>query len=285
MTVSAAAAVNGGHYAGTWGDDVAIEDGFDWLTASPEARKILYRHTKRLIDSSSLTWSRLYREALGQANAPGQGYEDNFRSGRIGRAKAARLYRWIRDNHAGVADRIDADLGDINQPTAGAWEAFLAAHGRYGSLEIVSLAQQRPGVVAFAASEPLATSTLRLGEPFCFRLHSVRAGAALALQSVSGRWFPLPLSPDHLHQAISRGSQYLPDAGEGGEPAPLSEESDVGRHRFAVLVADDTLVRDIGAGFSAGVEVQSHHLTAFAECLEVAGSQWHLMRLNVLFVS
>lgn len=48
-------------------------EGFDWLAASTEARKVLYRQTKQLMDRSGLTWSRLYREALGETYSPGQG--------------------------------------------------------------------------------------------------------------------------------------------------------------------------------------------------------------------
>lgn len=260
-------------------------EGFDWLTASTEARKVLYRQTKQLMDRSGLTWSRLYREALGETYSPGQGYEDNFRAGRIARTKAGRLFRWLATHHPDVAQAIEAELGVAALSDGEVWDQFLARHGRFSGVEVISLAQARPSIVAFAGGEPVAATHIRLGEPFCFRAHSTRVGAALALQSLAGRWYVLPLGPEALFCTVARGAIYLPRNESDGEPIALAEEQDAGRHSFAFIIADASLIAEIAAMLTAGVTIPAAQLARIVGALEAHPSAWELLRINVLIVS
>lgn len=260
-------------------------EGFDWLAASTEARKVLYRQTKQLMDRSGLTWSRLYREALGETYSPGQGYEDNFRAGRIARTKAGRLFRWLELHHPDVAQAIEAELGVAALSDGEVWDQFLARHGCFSGVEVVSLAQARPGIVAFARGEPVAATHIRLGEPFCFRAHSARVGAALALQSLAGRWYVLPLGPETLSCTVARGALYLPRNESDGEPIALAEEQDAGRHSFAFIIADASLIAEIAAMLTAGVTIPAAQLARIVGGLEAHPNAWELLRINVLIVS
>jgi len=260
-------------------------EGFDWLAASTEARKVLYRQTKQLMDRSGLTWSRLYREALGETYSPGQGYEDNFRAGRIARTKAGRLFRWLELHHPDVAQAIEAALGVAVLSDGEVWDQFLARHGRFSGVEVISLAQARSGIVAFAGSEPVAATHIRLGEPFCFRAQSTRVGAALALQCHAGRWYVLPLGPEAFFCTVTSGAIYLPRNESDGEPIALAEEQDVGRHSFAFIIADATLIAEIAALLTAGVTIPAAQLARIVGALEAHPDAWELLRINVLIVS
>lgn len=257
---------------------------FDWLSSTVEARRLLYRHIKRVIDTSALTWTKVYREGLGEAGAPGLGYEDNFRSGRIARGKAARLYGWLRVFHPATADRLDLDLEEIANVPNGEWEKLLAAYGRFAELDVISLAQGEPGIVGFADAEPLSRVRVRLGEPFCFRLNTDREGRALAFQSVGGRWYSLPLSRDRLSQAVEKGSVYLPLSPDGTSLAPLVEDHDAGRHRFVIALATKELVSALEDMVGDASELTGDRLSMMAGRLKSAGSGCTIHRLNVLFV-
>lgn len=258
--------------------------GFDWLSASHDARRLLYRHIKRLIDTSALTWSRVFRDALGEAGGPGVGYEDNFRAGRISRQKAARLYSWLQSAHSEIAEDLDRDLADLGQSLGAVWERFIASHGRFEDVEVVPLNDARPGLVAFARDEPLASRRIRLGEPFCFRIRDGSAGAVLALQSVDRGWHALPLSADSLSMQVGRGLCWTPGADGGATPEALAEESDAGRHRFLFIVASPGLIRDLELAMPADRQLRPEELGFIAEHLQAA-SGWRLLRINVLFVS
>lgn len=258
---------------------------FDWLAASTEARKVLYRQTNQLMDRSGLTWSRLYREALSEAYSPGQGYEDNFRAGRIARTKAGRLFRWLKVHHPDVAQAVETELGVAALSDGEVWDQFLGPHGRFSGVEVISLAQARPGIVAFAGSEPVATTHIRLGEPFCFRAQSTCVGAALALQSLAGRWYVLPLGSEAHFCAVARGALYLPRNESDGEPIALAEEQDVGRHSFAFIIGDATLIAEIAALLTVGVTIPEAQLVRIVGALEAHPDAWGLLRINVLIAS
>lgn len=259
-------------------------DEFDWLSASHDARRLLYRHIKRLIDTSALTWSRVFRDALGEAGGPGLGYEDNFRAGRISRQKAARLYGWLRSASAEIADDLDRDLMDLGHAQGASWERFLAVRGSFEGVEVVPLNDARPGLVSFARAEPLAPPRIGLGEPFCFRLLDAPAGEVMALQSVGRGWHAMPLSADGLSMPIARGTCWVPEADAGQSPELLAEESDAGRHRFLFIIASSALVREIELAIPADRQLRSEELATIVERLEAA-SGWSLRRINVLFVS
>jgi hypothetical protein len=81
---------------------------YDWINASPEARRLLYRTSKQIVDRHYAGhWSRFYEAVFDRGGVPGSGYEDNFRAGRIGRIKANMIHRWISIHHTQAAIALD----------------------------------------------------------------------------------------------------------------------------------------------------------------------------------
>lgn len=149
--------------------------GVDWLNASRTDRQTLYRHVKPLVDRRyGGDWSRLYQAAFGQAVAFGQGYEDNFRAGRISRKRAAALFDFIAAHHADeaaeIARSLDASVAALD------WDQFVDANGVAGRLRIVPLDDPTLTIVAFAARTRV--ERIRLGQSF-WRVRWRGAGAAI----------------------------------------------------------------------------------------------------------
>jgi hypothetical protein len=209
---------------------------YDWISASFEARRLLYRATKQIVDRHYAGhWSRFYEAVFDHGSVPGTGYEDNFRSGRISRIKANAIHRWISIHHTQAAIALDTAV--IALPDAvtveDSWQSFIDAHGQYGALEVVTMDDL--GIVGFASDKTDNAYRIKLGEAFCFRFTSDHSGAALAFQQAKGVWYLLPLRHDGLVTEIERGTQILPR--DGDTPLPLSEDSDTGLVRFVMIVA------------------------------------------------
>lgn len=258
---------------------MATVEQMDWLNASREARQHLYRHIKRLIDASSLTWRRLFREALDLPAEPGTGYEDNFRAGRIGRSKAARLYGWLRSNHPDVADALDRELTGTDP-----WDDFLARHAQAQGIEIVLLNDGGASLVALARTEADPVQRIRLGHAFCFRLIAAEPGVAIALQSVGMDWHVLPLSETSIAAPVQGGDSWLPAAVDG-TPEPLKEDHDIGRHRFAIFIGDRGEIAPIADGLPIDRALRMSDTAAIVQSLDLATNPWRLLRLDAHFVS
>lgn len=256
---------------------------FDWRRASHEDRARLYRAVKQLIDSTSLDWNAVYAAAFGLNAEPGIGYEDNFRAGRIGRKKAALIYGWLCREHPEVAAKLNAELQPRRSQPPVDWESFLLHHGTYGEFEIVPLDGAGIGIVTFAEAEPVADRIIKRGQPFCFQLEAGFEGAAIGFQWAREAWHALPLSRDGLFASVKAGSQYLPWDNHRNAPAPLKEDTDLGRHRFAVLLVQERMQRSI-ARLLEGAPLSGKRLDSVAALLAAAEpEQWRLYRLNVIF--
>jgi len=258
---------------------VATVEQLDWLNASREARQLLYRHTKRLIDGSSLTWRRLFREALDLSSEPGTGYEDNFRAGRIARSRAARLYGWLRSNHPDVADALDRELTGADP-----WDEFLSRHAQSSGIEIVLLNENAASLVALARTDVDPMPRIRLGHPFCFRLINGEAGVAIALQSVGTDWHVLPLSEPCAAAPVQAGDCWLPAAADG-TAEPLKEDHDIGRHRFAIFIGDPEEIAPIADGLPIDRALRTSDTAAIVQAFDHATNPWRLLRLDAHFVS
>lgn len=156
----------------------------DWLAASVEQRKALYRAVRRLMAEEAIGWNGIY-EAIGRSVPTGGGYEDNFRAGRIARQTANQIYRWLARAYPDHAARLDRDL-DAGEPQGERWRSFLQAYGRFERIAAVLLPEPSIGVFAFAKPEPLTRPVIPLGAPFCFEMDSDREGAVIAFQTVGG---------------------------------------------------------------------------------------------------
>ncbi len=124
--------------------------GTDWLSATREDRRRLYRHTKRIVDRHyGGDWSRFYADIPAHVTPGGVGDQDNFRAGRISRKRAAAIFDWIATHYPDVAAMAAA----VEVPTSSiGWESFLQTHGEEGRLRVVTLDSASLTIVAFAAN-------------------------------------------------------------------------------------------------------------------------------------
>jgi hypothetical protein len=243
---------------------------YDWINASPEARRLLYRATKQIVDRHYAGhWSRFYEAVFDRGGVPGSGYEDNFRAGRVSRIKANVIHRWISIHHTQAAIALDSAVTALPDAVRveDAWQSFIETHGHYGALEIVRLDEL--AIVGFARGRKKRIATIRRGEAFCLRITSDMAGRCIGLQRSGALWFPLPLSHDNDVVSITAGVQILP-CDESGDVMPLSEEADAGRYEFVVLIASDQCLASVSALAISEEAISPECLAALAETLENA---------------
>lgn len=239
---------------------------FDWLSASMEARQILFRHSKRLVDRLYAgNWTPFYEAILGITLDIGVGYEDNFRSGRISRKKAHAIYRWISVHHTQTAVAIDKDLERLPPATQKHdWDDWLEANASVTGLSLIKITDIDLGIVGFAGSNGTSVAQLALGEEFCFALDVEMNCTVLALQCVRSVWYPLPLSDHSLTDLAYAGRQYLPKGSSGGA-LPLCEASEAGLHHFVFLCASDEHIANIVQGLRPSNPILRDSLKNFAE--------------------
>lgn len=252
----------------------------DWLAASVEQRKALYRAVRRLMAEEAIGWNGIY-ESLGRSVPTGSGYEDNFRAGRLARQTANQIYRWMVREYPDHAARLDRDLS-ANEAEGRRWRSFLQEHGRFERIAAVLLPEPSIGVVAFAKPEPLARPVIPLGAPFCFEIDSDRDGVAIAFQNVGESWHALPLRQGALSEAVIWGCQYLPRQ-MNSEPLALSEEAHSGRHGFLFLIGNAALIEAITPLVPDGA-IPPSTLDRIAAALEPHQAECAALRINLLFV-
>lgn len=251
---------------------------FDWLSATHEERRTLYRHVKPLVDRRfGGNWTRFYADIPGHVAPGGHGDQDNFRAGRIARKRAAAIFDWIEAHYPAEAEAIAAALGAGNVSSS-TWDDFLQCNGTYGRLHIAMLDETSRNIVAFAARTRV--ERIRLGQAFCFVLDSASAGTALALQAVDGKWYPLPLRAESITASVATGQQFLPRDPATNKPLPLAEDSHLGTHGFAFAVwrggAVDT------APLIVGRPIAPDRLKHLARSL-TATEKWEIHCLEVQF--
>lgn len=209
----------------------------DWLKASEDQRKQLYVTTRAVADASNTTVEEIMDAALGRKALMGTDYMSTFRRGKIRKSYAKLIHGWIADNHIEIANNIAPDLFPLSHTNA--WEQYLAEHAIHGKLRIARFGRQSMGLVQRKKKQPKPDEVLKLGEEFCFHLDSDLDGYAVAFQRYQGSMYPLPLGPNgELQIQVQVGQQFLP-VNADGHPERLSEEVDLGHHRFIVVVETD----------------------------------------------
>ena len=239
---------------------------YDWINASPDARRLLYRASKQIVDRHyGGHWSRFYEAVFDRGGVPGTGYEDNFRAGRVSRIKANAIHRWISIHHTQAAIALDGTVTAL--PDAAlvedSWQLFIDTHGQYSALEIVTMDDL--AIVGFAREKIGDAYRIKLGEAFCFRLTTEHSGAALAFQQAKGAWHVLPLQHDGLATEIERGTQIMPR--DGDMPMPLSEDSDTGLYRFVMIIAAADVIAGAAQTLSIGLAIASDQLSDVIDAL------------------
>jgi len=256
----------------------------------------LYRALRRAGAEQGFSIDYALAHAFDRPLAYGAGYVDNFRKGRIDRAKAAALYDWLRTNYPLHAEDLDAELVRLNAPKIPAlWESFIKAHGVFGQLSVgppslytQSQHQVKQQQMDDWEREQRFQQTLPLNVPFTFYLRDLFAGYAIGLQWMRGHWFGLPLSDTGPGTALSGRRASVPDHGRGVplEDMAFNESEETGLHRFAFILTDaltgPEVARDLSAEHAIPPEVLDAMATRLAASRETA--PWKLLRLHVMFV-
>ncbi|MEA2902763.1 MAG: hypothetical protein QOI12_150 [Alphaproteobacteria bacterium] len=71
-------------------------------------------------------------QVFGKNFSMGEGYDRNFAQGRFGRARAARIYEWIRANYPDDAQYVEDEITNLRGSAPSEWDRFIAEHGRTG---------------------------------------------------------------------------------------------------------------------------------------------------------
>lgn len=263
--------------------DWLVAPKINWLEASADDRKQLFRTTKLIVDTRFQgDWRKFYLAVFGTDICAGIGYEDNFRAGKIGRKRAHTIAVWLNQNVGHRSDEGDVwSFADDARALLG-WEEFLRKHERHDGLSVVRSAELDLSVVGLALSDLRQASVkLKLGEHFFLRLVCDKPGSALGFQETRGAWYPLPLSDAGGTLDLSAGNHILPRTDEGAL-LPLSEDADPGRCRFIIVVGS---VDDLPPSLTKpeiGLPLSSSYLLLLTDALakiEVVAS----CSLNVLF--
>lgn len=247
------------------------------------ARKLLYRSCKRIVDRHYVgQWPRFYEAVFGQTANHGIGYEDNFRSGRIGRAKAAALATWLSIHHTQEAIALDIAVRDlIEQTPLASWDDFIDGLAQEDTL--TAIAMDNLGIVGFANATRDHVVRMKLGQPFCLHLRAAEQGCAIGFQRSRGQWFPLPLHELDMVAVIRTTDALLPQSTIADMPLPLSEDTDTGTVEFVVIVTDDDTARAIASSMTLGARVQSEQLLITArQCDDAPSADVH--RTSVQFI-
>lgn len=89
----------------------------DWLSASPEERKILYRYLKTEMDRRNMTLHQMLEEATGAVRV-GPGYDANMRSGRFAQQYGFQFYDWLKETNPRAAASVAEEILSAEQPQA-----------------------------------------------------------------------------------------------------------------------------------------------------------------------
>lgn len=213
---------------------------YDWLTSTGAARRELYFACKRVVDGHYVGHWQHFIDAVfpGSANL-GIGFQDNFRAGRIGRAKATALARWLSVHQTHEAERLAHRVRELADREPATWETFVREHAAH-DLAVIRL--HEIGIVGFASSSQAGIPRFRFGEEFCLRIDCPFDGQALALQRTRGRWHRLPLSDTSSDATVAKGMATLPRSDATGEIIPLCDHEDGGRILFVVILADADVI-------------------------------------------
>ncbi|WP_249693718.1 hypothetical protein [Stappia sp. WLB 29] len=257
---------------------------FDWLNASTQDRKKLYRVMSKARKARNWTLHRFLKETLGDHVPLGTDYEANARAGRMARSKCGPIHDWLRANHPALCAELDRKLSLASPQPRSRWLDLVETEGQYLGLEVLSLPSASLGIVTLTRLTPIADQRLRLGDRFCFRLTPPFAGHVIAFQNVAHSWHILPLSTKAANAQVGNAPTLLPRGAGDDEPEPLHELNDEGLHRFVFLITARPCAVDsiVGAPFGTQLpEALLDELAARYLSLEIGARV--LLRINLLF--
>ncbi len=209
----------------------------NWKTATKADRAALYHVARAVADTTDLSVEAIMEQAFGHKLMVGTDYLSNFRSGAIGRPKAKLIHAWIAEHHAETAHAVDPRL--FPKSHTDAWDSYVEAHGIRGQLQIKHFTKDELNLIKKVKDRGAPDATLKLGEEFCFFLRSDAHAHAIGLERHKGKWHVMPLGESGSPTFQLRSDEpHFPIDAKGGIER-LSEESDMGMHRFAFFVSQN----------------------------------------------
>lgn len=254
--------------------------------ATEEERKAISHVLSAIKASRGISYEKIYAAAVG--SMAGYGLDDwkNLQKGTLAQSKAAKLYRWIIENHLALGCEIAPEVFDPSLLTR--WTDFVRTHAVYGRFRhcivgTLGLTQRR-------SKQPIAELPIRATDSFYFELESNLDGMALTLEQADGKIYPFSLHEDEVSVAlpVKAGSQVLPRLAGTNTPDPLSDTDTQGLRCYHVLIAAPEIIADCAKGLSNGHPISLEKLDRIALHFKPddegnSAVEFELHRLNVVF--
>lgn len=259
----------------------------DWDASMRSERKLLSKPVGILKRRLNISWQEVFIQAFGVRDTVGLGYEDNLYKGKIAPEKAHKLFVWLLKNDPALASQLEDDIL-ANRVTLGTeaaknWEQMVNG-GKFSNINLYRF-QDGLGMASFARREPIHDLRLNIQEEFYFEFDCPFDGYLVAFQKHRSHWFPQPLSEDHASIKLSKGKQLLP-AAKDGQPDPLWEDADKGKHGYLFLISISNEIGQMCEPFISVPDqpIPTKTLDDIAKATSALGEGvWDVFRINVLF--
>ncbi|MEM9128327.1 MAG: hypothetical protein AAGA97_01220 [Pseudomonadota bacterium] len=259
----------------------------DWQTATAAEKKLLHDAANRARQARNLTWKEFFRKALPR-DPVAEGYEKNFRRGKIRPARAARIYSWLQTNEPDIASDFDRQLLKLRKNAGTSdekltWDGFVRLKGRFENVEVLAVKPGSMGIIEFAEDDPVADLKIVLRQKFYFRIKCPMNGVMAALQLYDRTWYPLSLTEGDPLLPVSKGTILAPFDPETKKPAPIYDKTHIGEHGFAFLISADEISLSGLRHAPPGQEVSDEiSMSIVEEFLQKEDSEYHIFRCNIM---
>lgn len=250
--------------------------------ATEEERKAISHVLSAIKASRGMTYEKIYAAAVG--SMAGYGLEDwkNLQKGSLAQSKAAKLYRWIVENHLALGCEIAPEVFDPSLLTR--WTDFVRTHATYGRFRHCIVGTL--GLTQRSSRLPIAELPIRATDSFFFELESNLNGMALTLEQADGVVYPFSLYEDEVSVTLpaKAGMQVLPRLPGTDAPDPLSDTDNQGLRCYHILIAEPEIIAACAKGLSVGHPISAEKLDRIAlPFKDAAPGSFELHRLNVVF--
>jgi len=228
----------------------------DWLKASGGERTRLYALAKDVGGLLNMSVEQILFAALGREVALGSGYIDNFRKGKLRRSYAKLVFEWIAEHHSDIARGFVPEWFPVSALSA--WDQYVEEHGIRGALQIKRFVKDELNLIKKVKDRRHPDAKLKLGEEFCFFLRCEFNAYAIGFERYRGKWHTMPLGEDGAAIFTLHIEEPHFPKDKHGAIERLSEESDLGLHRFVIAIAEkafDLPDKPDGAAITQGVSL------------------------------
>lgn len=250
--------------------------------ATKEERKAISKVLSAVKASRGMSFEKIYAAAVGSME--GYGLEDwnNLQKGSLAQSKAAKLYRWVVENHLALGCEIAPEVFDPSLLTR--WTDFVRTYAIYGQLQHSIVGGL--GLTQRSAKQPIAETPIRATDSFYFELESNLDGMALTLEQADGKLYPFSLNEDQVSVTVpvKVGKQVLPRQPGTNAPDLLSDTDTKGLRCYHILIAAPEVINTIAVGLIEGQAINAEKLDRIALAFkDAAPDSFELHRLNVVF--